>query len=79
LRRFSFHSLPSVAEGSPIRFKLGLKAAAFLSRPAKCLAIAVVYPEKGVTPRIVSPVKRRLYCGARHPSPIQQIKGSFQD
>jgi hypothetical protein len=63
----------------PIRFYFGLKAAALLTSPGKRLAIAAVHPAEGVTPRIVSPVERRLDCSARHPSPIQQIKGASHD
>jgi hypothetical protein len=58
---------------------LNLTAAALLSSPGKCLAIAVVHPKKGVTPRIVLPLEWGLDRSARHPSPIQKIKGSLQD
>jgi len=71
--------LCSIEECSPICFYFGLTAAALLPCPGKRLAIAAVHPAKGVTPRIVSPVERRLDCSARHPSPIQQIKGASHD
>jgi hypothetical protein len=56
-----------------------LTAAAFLACPGKCLAIAVIYPIKGVAPRIVTPAERSLDRSSGHPSPIQQIKGTSHD
>jgi hypothetical protein len=51
-----------------------LTAAALLACSGQGLAIALVHPEKGVTPRIVSPPERRLDCSARHPGAIEQLK-----
>ncbi len=52
----------------------GLTAAALLACSGQRLAIALVHPEKVVTPRIVSPLERRLDRSARHPGAIQQIE-----
>ena len=64
---------------STAHFDFCLTAPALLSGPGKCLAIAIVHPEKDATPRIVLPLELGLDCGTRHPSAIQQKKGTFQD
>jgi hypothetical protein len=56
-----------------------LKSAAFLACPGKHLSIAVVYPEKNITPRIVFPLEWCLYGGAWNPGPNQKFKRRSHD
>jgi len=62
-----------------VYLRLCLTTAAVFSLLSKFFAIAVVDPHEGFTPLVVSPAKRRLDRGSRHPCPLQQVQGRSHD